>query len=672
MKKVLILALALSLIPTNTYASSLVNENQEEIVIESKDDEDYDDSILTNTSHKFYSDEENKAEITVNDSDAKIYVNGKEYAKKDDPIKDGKNTIDVFDADKDTKVEIKSSKKESKSDNDGKLDENTLSYLEDLLDNEVKKGFAGGQITVIKDNKEIYSHNFGYLNNFDENNKRIKDDEKIKVNSETMFDLASNTKMYVTNYALQKLVYEKKIDINDKISKFFPEFMDKEDDLIKGKNDLTIKDLLMHQGGFPADPQYHNDNYDKDDGIKNEKNDLFSQDMDKTLEMILKTLLEYHPGEKNLYSDVDYMLLGAIVEKVSGLRLDHYFNENFAKPLGLRHTLFNPLENGFKKTDTAATELHGNTRDGVVDFKNIRKDTVWGEVHDEKAYYAMDGISGHAGLFSNSKELAKLANIMLNDGKYENLTFWDKKTQDLFLTENKNNPSYGLGWRKMGEGRYAWAFSNLASNKTYGHTGWTGTLSLIDPVENMVVILLTNKKNSPLIDKNENPNKFYSDRSMSAGYGAITSLIYKSLDKNDPKLILDLAKEMMDKKLLLVENVEGYNNIADYNDYLALKETYFNYLAKYEEIKENEEASKEKDDSNISEDDKIIDEDDKISNPISDKSKAKEKDSSNSLRNESEIKNKEITNPKTGIKSLSLYFVAIITSLFILKRMKRC
>lgn len=629
-------------------------------MIESKDDKDYDDSILTNTSYKFYSDNESKAEITVNESDAKVYVNGKEYNKSDNSIKDGKNTIDVFDAEEDTKVEIKSSKNESKSDNDGNLDENTLGYLEDLLDNEVKKGFAGGQITVIKDNKEIYSHNFGYINNYDEDNKRLKDENKIKVNSDTLFDLASNTKMYVTNYSLQKLVYENKIDINDKISKYFPEFKDNENDPIKGKNELTIKDLLMHQGGFPADPQYHNNNYDKDDGIKNGKNDLFSQDRDKTLEMILKTPLQYHPGEKNVYSDVDYMLLGAIVEKVSGQRLDEYFDQNFAKALGLRHTLFNPLKNGFKKTDTAATELHGNTRDGVIDFKNIRKHTIWGEVHDEKAYYAMDGISGHAGLFSNSKELAILANIMLNNGKYKDLTFWDKKTQDLFLTENENNPSYGLGWRKMGEGRYAWAFSNLASNKTYGHTGWTGTLSLIDPIENMVIILLTNKKNSPLIDKEKNPNRFYSDRSMSAGYGAISSLIYKSLDKNDPKLILDLAKEMMDKKLYLIENVEAYNNIADYNDYLALKDSYYNYLYKFEEI--NRKAK------NHEKNDQLLDEEDKSLN-IADKISTKNVENSGYKEMISRII-KEKNNPKTGISSIASLFIAIISSILMLRRLK--
>lgn len=524
-KSAFLLSIAL-VFPSISFASDdmAVNENtvNENVIYYDYtfpyDINDYDDSVLQNTSFAFNA-KKGESQVEIDNLDAsEVYLNGKKVADKeeiDENIADGKNYLDVLDSKSQTNVSIKASKEEKALETKREtLDKASTDLLEKILDEEVKKDFAGGQISVIKNNKEIYKYNFGYKNNYYKNGKPIEKEKRDKVDDSTMFDLASNTKMYVTNYSLQKLAYEGKINLDDKVNKYFDKFKDSDADVIKGKNNITIRDILMHQAGFPADPQYHNEKYDKDDGIKNGKNDLYSQDRNDTLNMIFKTPLKYEPGKDTIYSDVDYMLLGFIVEKVTGMQLDEYFYESFVKPLGLTRTTFNPLENGFEKYDTAATELNGNTRDGEIDFNNIRRDTIWGEVHDEKAFYSMNGISGHAGLFSNASDLSKLANIMLNNGRYEDTIFWDKKTQDLFTSPKQIDPSYGLGWRLMGNGKYAWAFSNLASSKTYGHTGWTGTLTVIDPVENMVITLLTNKKNSPVLNKENNPNVFYSDQSL--------------------------------------------------------------------------------------------------------------------------------------------------------------
>lgn len=600
MKKYVILASALMcLLPINSLAAGEGVEDEtftEDDVYEYEmplDIDQYDDSIITNTSHKFYFDKDSGDEFAVeNIENADFYINGNKVDSEKEAkenIVDGKNIFDVLDAKDDVKVKIKSKAKETKTKSPSeKLDNKTTDLLETLLDEEVKENFSGGQITVIRDNKEVYNHNYGYKNNFYEDGSPIPVEKRDHVDKNTIFDLASNTKMYVTNYALQKLVYEKKINLDDRVSKYFPEFKDREDDLIKGKDDLRIRDILMHQAGFPADPQYHNEKYDNDDGIKNGKNDLYSQDRDKTIEMILKTPLQYEPGSKTIYSDVDYMLLGSIIEKVTGQRLDQYFNDNFAKPLGLHRTLFNPLENGFSKSDAAATELNGNTRDRVVEFNNIRTDTIQGQVHDEKAFYAMGGVSGHAGLFSTSTELAKLANIMLNNGRYKDYIFWDKETQDEFIRPKESDPSYGLGWRRMADGRYGWAFSNLASSKAIGHTGWTGTLTVIDPVENLVLVLLTNKKNSPLLDNKKDPNAFYGDKSMAAGYGAISTLIYKSLQENSDQMIVGLAKELKDGQERLLREGEDFVNEGELNDYIAIKNTYDIISAKYQNAENND------------------------------------------------------------------------------------
>ena len=113
-----------------------------------------------------------------------------------------------------------------------------------------------------------------------------------------------------------------------------------------------------------------------------------------TTRAIFKTPLIYEPGSNTVYSDVDYMVLGLVIEKVTGTDLDTYLKENFCYPLGLRHITYKPLENGFEQKDCAATELYGNTREGYVDFEGIRDYTLQGEVHDEKAWYSMAGISG--------------------------------------------------------------------------------------------------------------------------------------------------------------------------------------------------------------------------------------------------------------------------------------
>lgn len=594
-KSVLILSVAL-LFPGVSFASDTSHSNEdlnnENIIYYDRtfpsDISEYDDSILLNSSFAFDA-KEGESEVEIdNFEDSEIYLNGKKVSDQkevDENIADGKNYLDVLDSKSQTNVSIKASKEEKPLETKQEtVDKGTTDLLEKILDEEVKKDFAGGQIFVMKDNKEIYNHNFGYKNNYYKDGKPIEMEKRDRVDDSTMFDLASNTKMYVTNYSLQKLVYEGKIDLDDKVNKYFDDFKDSDDDIIKGKNNISIRDILMHQAGFPADPQYHNEKYDKDDGIENGKNDLYSQDRNHTLNMIFKTPLKYEPGKETIYSDVDYILLGFIVEKVTGMRLDEYFNESFVKPLGLTRTTFNPLENGFEKYDTAATELNGNTRDGKVDFNNIRRDTIWGEVHDEKAFYSMNGISGHAGLFSNARDLSKLANIMLNNGRYEDTIFWDKKTQDLFTFPKQIDPSYGLGWRLMGNGKYAWAFSNLASSKAYGHTGWTGTLTVIDPVENMVITLLTNKKNSPVLNNENNPNVFYSDQSLSAGYGAITTLLYKSLQESSPEQIIALSDELLKGKERLIRENDDYFNIGQINDYIALKNVNDYYKEKYKTL----------------------------------------------------------------------------------------
>ena len=540
------------------------------------DKDSFDDSILTNDMLEFKA-FKNQGYIILDYeglNHADIYINGVKLKTDDlkgkgtakiDISKMTKNDKNIFQiSNLEGKVNVKipyptvTENKKIKSYNS-----ETIKFLDEFVQAEIKAGLPSAQIAVIKDgNLEILS-SYGYVNNYNQDGSEIKD--KIKVTDETVYDLASNTKMYATNYAIMKLVSEKKLNLDDYVYKFYPEFTG------NNKEKVQISDLLKHQAGFPPDPQYFNDKYDKDDGISNGKNDLYAIGKENVRKAIMKTPLIYEPKTSTKYSDVDYMLLGLIVEKVASKDLDTYLKENFYNKLNLKKTTFNPLKYGIAKNVVAATELNGNTRDNTINFVNARKYTIQGEVHDEKAYYSMGGVSGHAGLFSNAYELAKLAQIIVNEGGYDNIKFFDKTTLDNFIKPKDINASYGLGWRRQGDFIYKWAFSGLASRETVGHTGWTGTLTVIEPSQNLVIVLLTNAKNSRVIDPAKKPNDFYGNHYYTTNYGVISSIIidaYSNMNnKKDTNLRMNgILEDLINGKYNLIKSDSDYKNSADIKD----------------------------------------------------------------------------------------------------------
>lgn len=393
-----------------------------------------------------------------------------------------------------------------------------LAKVDELIETDIENGFPGASLIIIKDGKIVKDSRYGYRQVYD-GLEELKNPKKVK--KDTLYDLASNTKMYATNFALQHLVSEGDIRLTDKVSDYIPEFKDEANAAIRGKDTILIQDLLQHQAGFPASIEFHNP------GIAGA---FYSQDRERTIKLLPKVPLQYEPRTDHLYSDIDYMLLGAIVERVTGKRLDTYVEENFYEPLRLKHTMFNPLENGVKTKDVAATERLGNTRDGYFSFPNIRTETIIGEVHDEKSYYAMDGISGHAGLFSTTNDMAVLLQVMLNGGGYGKWKFFNEEVIDQFTAASPTNETYGLGWRRNGdEGTMDWMFGSLASDTAYGHTGWTGTVTIIDPEYDLGIVLLTNKKHTPVLDPEQNSNLFAGDEYATGDYGPVVQAIYEAM-----------------------------------------------------------------------------------------------------------------------------------------------
>lgn len=386
--------------------------------------------------------------------------------------------------------------------------EKKLAELDDFINKEVEKGFPGAVLLVMKDGKIVKNTAYGYKLKYDGSKLLDKFDPMSKG---TLFDLASNTKMFSTNLAIQKLVTEKKIGINDLVCKYIPGFTGDTREKIK------IKDLLTHSAGFADSIKFYLP--DNPYGIE-----FHSLDREKTLKLLEKAPLEYPTGTKTIYSDTDYMLLGYIIENVTGVKLDEYVEKNIYKPLGLTHTVFNPLQKGFSKKDCAATETIGNTRGGSREFPSVRNYTLQGEVHDEKAFYSMAGVSGHAGLFSTTEDMAVLCQTILNHGGYGNIEIIDEDIIDQFTKPSDNDITFGLGWNRAGNTDKVWQFGPYASDTAIGHTGWTGTLTQIDPEHDMAIILLTNKKHSIC-----NNGTFEGDAFETGKYGSIISLVYEAL-----------------------------------------------------------------------------------------------------------------------------------------------
>ncbi|HLR15935.1 MAG TPA: penicillin binding protein PBP4B [Bacillota bacterium] len=550
------------------------------------DEDGFDSSLVTNQMVSFTG-FENQGMLLVKSNDFQaheIFINGIQVIPNSEIATDSWSSIDIShitvngdnklqvtngSAEADDTIEIRIPYPTLVDQTNAYTDNDNFKMIDQIIQSEIDNGFTSAQLVVTHNGEIIKSSAYGNVNAYEPDGTRMTDSAEVTEN--TLYDLASNTKMYSVNYAIQKLVSEEKLDINQKIHEIFPDFKDGKDDPIKGKKDVIVKDLLQHQAGFPGSYHYHNKDFifEIDEEPFFEENELYTQDRDEMLEMILKTPLVREPGTEKEYSDIDYMLLTFIIEEVTGKRLDEYLEEEIYGPLGLENTTFNPLENGFDKDQITATELNGNTRDGLVEFDNIRTETIQGEVHDEKAYYSMNGISGHAGLFSTANDLAVLAQVTLNKGGYGDQKFFNENVIDEFITPKDDNPSYGLGWRRKGEDTYDFAFSPISSSSTIGHTGWTGTLTVIDPENNMAFILLTNKKNSPVVDKEENPNDFVGDHFLTSHYGLIATLAFDSVeenaDANDYALI-----DMVETKYSLINEGDNYDHESDHMQLQAM------------------------------------------------------------------------------------------------------
>jgi len=403
-----------------------------------------------------------------------------------------------------------------------------LAQLDNLINDCVQRGFPGAVLAITRNGYLVKLSAYGYAKRNNEHGP-LTQPQPMRIN--TLFDLASNTKIYATTYALQHLVWQKKIELNTPVQYYLPEFVDGPFDTITGKAQVTVEQLLRHSSGALANPLYYDRAW---------AGALFSQNRQLTYQKLQQTPLAFIPNSQNIYSDLGFMLLGRIIECISGLPLEDYLEHFFYAPLALR-ALYAPLRgntrlHGFVVEDFAATETQGNTRDGHIFFENIRTHTLQGQVQDEKTFYSLEEVAGHAGLFADAYSVAVLQQLMLNDGAYNKQHFFDQKTINLFTAlPTTLDASFGLGWRLNLPGSDQQCpsfFGRYASEQAIGHTGWTGTATIIDPKYNLTIAFLTNKKNTPVMNPKLDSNHFFGDTFPVSLYYRVIEHIYTAMLNN--------------------------------------------------------------------------------------------------------------------------------------------
>lgn len=337
----------------------------------------------------------------------------------------------------------------------------------------------GAVIQIKKGNEVILKKAYGYaqIKNFDGN--QLAFPEKTSINH--LYDIASLTKVVGTTTSIMLLVDAGKINVEDKVGKYIHGFNQSD------KKDITIRHLLTHTSGlYDWYPLYYR-----------------CKTKQETFKFIEELPLKFPIGEGRHYSDLGFTILGEIIEKISGKPLNVFMEENIFRPLSMKNTTYKPNETA-KKLKIAATS-HGNpyekrmVEDASLGFKikeidpnswnGWRQYTLKGEVNDGNTWYANEGVSGAAGIFSTIDDIQKLVDVLRNKGKIGSKQFISEKTLGLFLT--KDDFKNGLGWMMDNQN----AFMKNASEGSFGHTGFTGTSICVVPDDNISIVLLINRQN---------------------------------------------------------------------------------------------------------------------------------------------------------------------------------
>lgn len=316
-----------------------------------------------------------------------------------------------------------------------------------IQDQILRKSTPGAQLAIVRGDTVLYIRNYGHV---------AYDSGATVVDEHTRYDLASLTKVVVTTTAAMQLVERGRLHLDSTVASYVPAFG------VRGKQHITIRNLLTHRSGLEAFRPFHQ----------------LRVDSAAVLDSILAAPLVYDPGSRTVYSDFNMIVLGRVIEQVTGMSLDAYARRHILAPLGMISSDFRPSDS--LRAYCAPTEYD----------HHWRRRLVQGSVHDETADL-LGGVAGHAGLFSTASDLARFARMLLGRGVLEGRRIVDAATISLFTSRQSTRGTRGLGWDlRSATGSSAGRYFSMHS---FGHTGFTGTSIWVDPTARIAVVFLTNR-----------------------------------------------------------------------------------------------------------------------------------------------------------------------------------
>ncbi|MFN2395953.1 MAG: glycoside hydrolase family 3 N-terminal domain-containing protein, partial [Bacteroidales bacterium] len=341
--------------------------------------------------------------------------------------------------------------------------------------------FPGCQIAVIKDGAMIYNRSFGYHSY----------DSITPVKNSDIYDLASLTKILATTTSIMKLSDEGKLDIDSPLGAYLP--------IAHGSNkeNLTIREILAHQARLRSwipfflstlnegnpDPRVFNNAQSVNYPFKVAENLYLNRSYRDTIFNVLLDS-ELLTRKRYIYSDLGFILFAEMIKNLTGLGIDQYTEENFYRPLGLKTMTYNPRDR------FSAERLIPTENDTL-----FRKQNIWGYVHDPAAAM-LGGVSGHAGLFANATDVAIFMQMLLQEGSYGGIQFIQPETVREFTTTqfagNQNRRALGFDKPNIRPADISPA-AESASIFSFGHSGFTGTYTWVDPKEDLVYVFLSNR-----------------------------------------------------------------------------------------------------------------------------------------------------------------------------------
>jgi beta-glucosidase-like glycosyl hydrolase/CubicO group peptidase (beta-lactamase class C family) len=397
-------------------------------------------------------------------------VNGKSIV----PIPAKQTTVPVAEAPKDLqKVYIPAQA--------GVVDQDALDKLDMFMARNIADGvFPGCRVLAARDGKIFYDKSFGY---YDYSKERA-------VDTNTLYDMASCTKVLATTLAVMRLYEQGKLDLNKTLGDYLPMTLGTD------KAAITIKDLLLHQAGLKSFIPFYQETLDgngkPDRSIYRKKqkgnfmipvaaNIYMRNDYPDTMWSRILTSPLDNKG-KSVYSDLDFYFLAAVVGNITGQTIDKYVDEQFYKPLGLKHITYKPLLK-FDSSQIAPTEID-------VSFRN---ELVHGYVHDPGAAM-LGGVAGHAGVFATAGDVAVIFQMLLNKGMYGGTRYFKSGTVDLFTAYHSQLNHRGYGFDKPAtDPESGGPAGDRCSAMAFGHQGFTGTCVWADPATGIVFVFLSNR-----------------------------------------------------------------------------------------------------------------------------------------------------------------------------------